>query len=144
MENPSGRVLAVNQEIPSAVVEVVAEFSCARCAAGKGCGAGVFGSRQRRRIEAHIAAGVEIREGDEVSIELAPRHLLNAALIVYGLPLGGGVLGAAIAYAFGLGDATASLAGLAGIALGIALARRRAARDHCQFTPTIVARYAGR
>ncbi len=142
MEHPSGRVLAVNHETPSAVVEVAAAFSCARCAAGKGCGAGVFGSgRRSRHIEALIAAGVDIREGDEVSIELAPRHLLNAALIVYGLPLVGALVGAGIAYAFALGDSYAALAGLAGLAAGIMIARRRAARGQCQFTPTIVSRH---
>lgn len=142
MDHPSGRVLAVNHEIPSAVVEVAAAFSCARCAAGKGCGAGVFGSgRKNRHIEALIAAGVEIREGDEVSIELAPRHLLNAALIVYGLPLVGALVGAGIAYSLGLGDLLASIAALAGIAAGIAIAHRRAARGQCQFTPTIVSRH---
>ncbi len=141
MEHPSGRVLAVDHETPSAVVEVAAAFTCARCVAGKGCGAGLLGSgRQSRQVEALIAVGVDIREGDEVSIELAPRHLLNAALIVYGLPLVGGLVGSGIAYSLGLGDLHASLAGLAGIAAGIALAHRRAARGRCQFTPTIVAR----
>ncbi len=77
-----------------------------------------------------------------MSIELAPRHLLNAALVVYGLPLGGALFGAVIAYSLGLGDLYAAIAGLAGIAAGIAIARRRAARDQCQFTPTIVARHA--
>ena len=34
-----------------------------------------------------------------------------------------------------------ALAGLAGIAAGIVIARRRAARGQCQFTPTIVSRH---
>lgn len=144
MDHPTGRVITVDRETPSAVVEVASGFSCARCAAGKGCGAGLFGGgRGSRQVEAHIAAGVEIREGDTVSIELAPRHLLNAALTVYGLPLAGGLVGAGFAYTLGLGDLGASLAGLAGIAAGITLARNRAARSRCQFTPTIVARHAG-
>lgn len=141
MENPRGRVLTVDKDTPSAVVEVAAAFNCARCAAGKGCGAGLFGGgRQRRHIEAYITAGIDVCEGDEVSIELAPRHLLNAALIVYGIPLGGALFGAVIAYSLGLGDLYAAIAGLAGIGAGIAIAHRRAARDQCQFTPTIVAR----
>lgn len=145
MEHPSGRVLRVNHETPSAVVEVAAAFNCARCAAGKGCGAGLVGSGRRdRQIEAYIAAGVDVHVGDEVSIELAPRHLLNAALIVYGLPLVGALIGAGIAYGLGVGDLYASLAGLAGIAAGIAIARRRAAREQCRFTPTIIAKHARR
>jgi len=81
-----------------------------------------------------------------VSIELAPRQLLNAALIVYGMPLVGALAGATVAYSLGLGELHAAIAGLAGIAMGVVLARRRVARDQCQFTPTIVARlgHAGR
>ncbi|MGI9223748.1 MAG: SoxR reducing system RseC family protein [Woeseiaceae bacterium] len=143
MENPQGRVLTVDKQALAAVVEIAAAFSCARCAAGKGCGAGLFDSgRQSRRISANIAAGIDVNEGDEVSIELAPRHVLNAALIVYGTPLGGGLVGAILAYALGLGDLYAAIAALAGITAGIAIARRRAAHDLCQFTPTIVARHA--
>ncbi len=144
MENPRGRVVTVSKDTPSAVVEVITAISCARCAAGKGCGAGLAGGgRKSRRIEAHIALGLDVREGDEVSIELAPRHLLNAALLVYGMPLGGALLGAVIAYSLGFGDLHAAVAGLLGIAAGIAVARRRAGREQCRFTPTIVARHAG-
>ncbi len=143
MDHPRGRVLTVRKDTPSAIVEVATAFSCARCAAGKGCGAGLLGSsRQSSRIEAQIVAGVEVHEGDEVSVALAPRHLLNAALVVYGLPLGGALLGAVIAYSLGFGDLHAALAGLAGIAVGIVIARYRATRDQCQFSPTIVANHA--
>jgi len=145
MENPRGRVLAVDLEkpLPSAEVEVATAFSCARCKSGKGCGAGLLGGNGKsRRIDAHIATGVAVHEGDEVRIELAPRHLLNAALIVYGMPLAGAVFGAAIAYTAGLADLYAAIAGLGGIAAGIALARRRlrTTKGLCEFTPTIVER----
>lgn len=141
MDHPRGRVLTVRKDTVSAVVEVATAINCARCAAGKGCGAGLFGGR-RRRIEAHIAAGIDVHEGDEVSVALAPRRLLNAALTVYGLPLGGALLGAVIAYSLGVGDLFAALAGLAGIAAGIVIARRRAASDRCPLSPTIVAKHA--
>ncbi len=143
MDHPRGRVLTVSKDTPSAVVEVATAIGCARCAAGKGCGAGILGG-SRRRVEAHIAAGIDVHEGDEVSLSLAPRHLLNAALIVYGLPLGGALLGAAVAYSLGFGDLYAALAGLAGIAAGIVIARHRAARDQCELSPTIVVNHARR
>jgi len=145
MENPKGTVLAVDLEglRPAARVEVAAAFTCARCASGKGCGAGIFGDKGgNRRIDALIATGITVHEGDEVRIELAPRQILGAAVIVYGLPLAGAVLAAAAAYAAGLGDVTASFAGLAGIVAGILEARRRLrmSSDLCEFTPTIVER----
>lgn len=145
MENPKGTVLAVDLEglRPAARVEVAAAFTCARCASGKGCGAGIFGAKGgSRRIDARIATGITVHEGDEVRIELAPRQILSAAVIVYGLPLAGAVLAAAAAYAAGLGDVPASFAGLAGIAAGILISRRRLrmSSDLCEFTPTIVER----
>lgn len=145
MENPRGRVLAVylDKPVPSAEVEVASAFSCARCKAGKGCGAGLLGdNRKSRRIDAQVATGVTVQEGDEVRIELAPRHLLNAALIVYGVPLVGAMSGAALAYIAGLTDLFAAIAGLAGLGAGVAVARRRlrATQGLCEFAPTIVER----
>lgn len=145
MENPRGRVLAVDRDAlpPAARVEVAAAFTCARCASGKGCGAGIFGARgSSRRIDARIATGITIHAGDEVRIELAPRQILSAAVIVYGVPLAGAVLAAAAAYATGLGDVSAAGAALAGIAAGILIARRRlrSSSELCEFNPVIVAR----
>ncbi len=145
MENPRGRVIAIERVEPSshAVVEVDASFSCARCAEGKGCGAGLLGSNTGpRRIDALIGVGLTIREGDEVRIELAPSSLLQASLIAYGLPLSGAVLGAAFAYFSGLGELYAALSTLGGIAAGLfaARVRLRSTSRLCQFTPTIVER----
>ncbi len=141
MDNPRGRVLAVylSTATPSARVEVTSALRCERCAAGKGCGAGLFGaSGGSRSIEARIAPGIAVDVGDDVSIEMAPHSLLRAALLVYGLPLAGALLGAGVAHALGLTDLGAGLAGLGGIAAGFVLARRRL--GNCEFTPTIVAR----
>lgn len=141
MENPRGRVLTVDTDKPAAVVEVAAAFKCARCASGKGCGAGLLNDdTRRRRVDARIASGIDVHAGDEVRIQLAPRHLLDAALIVYGMPLGGALAGAAIAYALGLGDLYAVFAALGGIAAGVIIARRRLRGVLCDFTPTIVER----
>jgi len=145
MENPRGRVinLTPSKPAPHALVEVDASISCARCREGKGCGAGLLGASQgSRRVEALIGAGLEVREGDEVRIQLAPSNLLEASLMVYGVPLAGAVLGAAIAYLAGLGDLYAALAALGGIAGGLGVARYRLRAAQClrQFTPTIVER----
>lgn len=148
MDNPRGRVIAVTgfAPAPQALVEVDASVSCARCAEGKGCGAGLLGRRPgSRRVDARIAGGLTVGEGDEVRIELAPSNLLRASMIVYGLPLCGAVLGAALAYVVGLGELQAALAAVGGILAGLVLARQRLRKTSClrQFTPTIVERLQG-
>jgi sigma-E factor negative regulatory protein RseC len=145
MENPRGRVIALRRVGPSphALVEVDAAASCARCEQGKGCGAGLLGgNRGSRRVDARISSGLDIREGDEVSIELAPANLLHASLIVYGFPLSGAILGAACAYFFSLGELYAAMAALGGIVAGVLAARIRLRASGClrRFTPEIVGR----
>jgi sigma-E factor negative regulatory protein RseC len=144
MENPRGRVISVSNTAssPRALVEVNAVVECARCAEGKGCGAGLLGSSAgNRRVNALISPDLNVRAGDEVSIELAPKNLLHASLIVYGGPLSGAIVAALIAYAAGLSDSYAALAAIAGLSAGLLLARRylRSARCLRRFTPMVVA-----
>lgn len=145
MENPRGRIISVERvdTTPRVLVEVDASTSCRRCREGKGCGAGLFGSDAKsRRFEALIGEGVDVKEGDDVRIELAPANLLQASLTVYGLPLSGAILGAVFAYLAGLAELYAAVAALGGIVAGFVVARRRLQRASCltQFTPTIVER----
>lgn len=145
MENPRGRVIAVERvnTTSHAVVEVDASVVCRRCREGKGCGAGLFGSSAKsRRFDVLIGDGVEVHEGDDVRIELAPANLLQASLTVYGLPLSGAILGAVIAYLAGLGELNAAMAALGGVMAGLVVARRRLQRASClsRFTPTIIER----
>lgn len=145
MENPRGRVINIMRADPSphALVEVDAAISCARCLQGKGCGAGLLGGKTgSRRVDALIAAGLDLREGDEVRIELAPTNLLHAAFIVYGFPLAGAILGVVVAYLASLGELYAALTALGGIVAGLLAARVRLRDSSClrKFTPTIVER----
>ena len=144
MDSPGGRVLTIhNDSSPRhAEIEVVSAPRCARCASGKGCGAGFGdGDARPRRIDALIPAGFEVEVGDQVSIELAPDSLLGAAFVVYGAPLAGAVIGAGAAYLYGFGDLGSALLALAGLAAGMLIGRSRLRRDQClrRFTPTIVA-----
>ena len=148
MDSPQGRVLSLHyeQDPVCAVVEVTAPLRCARCAAGKGCGAAIAGRDGRpRNIEARLAPGLEVRAGDRVRVDLAPRDILRASLIVYGLPLAGAVLGAAAAYLANAGDLGAALAALAGGCAGMLAARVRLRRPDCphRFTPMVTSRIAG-
>jgi sigma-E factor negative regulatory protein RseC len=145
MDNPRGRVIAVTGLEPAlhALVEVDASIICPRCAEGKGCGAGLLGRTSgSQRVDALVTSDLKVREGDEVRIELASGNLLRAATIVYGLPLAGAVLGAAIAYFSGLSELYAAMAALGGTVAGLMVARLRLRRSGCfrQFTPTIVER----
>lgn len=145
MENPQGRILSIypDDTPPHAVVEVAASIRCARCAAGKGCGAGLLGGDERpRRVDALIARDLELGEGDHVRIELAPNNLLRASLIVYGLPLLGALVGAAGAGLSGAGDVSAALAALGGAGIGMLAGRLRLRKNEClrAFTPVVTAR----
>jgi sigma-E factor negative regulatory protein RseC len=145
MDNPRGRVVSLSNgaEGARAIVSVEVESACPRCAAGKGCGAGlVTGAGRNREVEATIRVGLDIGENDIVEISLEPHHLLRAAAIVYGLPMLGAVGAAAIAYALSLGDAAAALAALAGLACGLAVSRWRLQQTSClrRFVPSVQAR----
>jgi sigma-E factor negative regulatory protein RseC len=127
------------------VVEIAAAPVCARCASGKGCGAGLLaGDDQPRSVEALITHGLAVREGDSVTIQLAPKNLLRAALIVYGLPLTGAVAASAAAWLLGVGEPAAVAMALLGAGLGLLIGRLRLRRARClrDFTPTVTERLA--
>ena len=145
MQNPYGRVISVNDDASGkmAVVDVESVVACERCASGKGCGAGLFGSRPGdRQVQAAIAKGLDIRNGDVVSLMLEPRNVLRAAFIVYGLPLAGAVSAVTIAFTAGLDDVTAVFMALGGLFAGIWMAKFRLQRARClrDFTPVVVDR----
>ncbi len=130
----------------SAVVDVDTAVTCPRCAAGKGCGAALLGAGSgARQVEASIRPGLSVSEGDVVEIALSPDNLLQAAIIVYGLPLLGAVMAAAVAFGLSLGDAAAAVAVLAGLGLGVLAGRRRLQQTQClqRFVPTVVRRVDG-
>jgi sigma-E factor negative regulatory protein RseC len=142
MTDPQGTIIEIIRDNRGvrAIVAVEAALVCARCASGRGCGAGIFAARQGvRRLDVALQEGGDFAEGDAVSIELAPGNVLRAALLVYGLPLAGAAAGAAAAYAFALGDAGAAATALVGLAAGAMAGRRRLRDDACaaRFTPTL-------
>ena len=142
MDNPTGKIqsLITGDGDLRAVVEVDVSAACPRCAAGKGCGAGLFtGSNRKRRVEAIVGDHISLAEGDSVEISLASEHLLNAALIVYGIPLSGAVTAAGLAYLVQLGDSVAALAALTGLLIGLFVGRWRLSRSECieNFVPYV-------
>ena len=100
MEHPEGTVVLLESGTGAvrALVVVDPSAACPRCAAGKGCGAGILATgRGVRRVEVAVPDGMELTVGDRVALSLLPENLLTAATIAYGIPLGGAVAGAALA-----------------------------------------------
>jgi positive regulator of sigma E activity len=92
-----------------------------------------------------LGRGLSVREGDLVSIELAPDNLLRAAVLVYGLPLTGAILASAAAWLLGADDLVAAAMAVVGTGFGITAGRMRLRKALClrNFTPTVIARLAG-
>jgi len=142
MSNPTGRVLSLvdSPDGARAIVAMDDLPACPRCAAGKGCGAGVLAMRKgQRNVEARLPSGLVVTVADVVELSLAPDNVLRAAAIVYGIPMLGALAGAAIAYAARAGDAGAASAVLLGLAVGLFVSRQRLRRTDClqRFTPTV-------
>ncbi len=146
MNEVQGKVVSVSSADAErhAVLEVDPAAACPRCAAGKGCGAAVFADR-KRQIDALVAPGLEIRVGQTVTVSLGQGRVLRAALLVYGLPLAGGVFGAILAWSLAFGDAAAAGFALAGLAAGLAASRWRLDRAAClrSFQPVVTMSTSG-
>ena len=143
MEQSRGRIISVADDLSHATVEVDTAVFFSRCASGKGFGAVIFGSdRGPRRLDALVVGQLELHEGDEVQLELAPQSVLRAALIVYGIPLAATVLVTGIAYLAGLTDMEAVLAVSAAVAVSVIIGRQRLRRSSClrQYTPAVTGR----
>jgi sigma-E factor negative regulatory protein RseC len=144
MEKVQGKVLSVSlvKGERRALLEVERQAICARCAAGKGCGAAVFGGEAgSRQLHAVIASGIDVREGQLVEIAMQSGDILRAAGTVYGLPMLGALVGAAAGWGLELGDVAAAGMAMAGLAVGFGVARRRLRQEGClrHLTPAIIA-----
>lgn len=128
-----------------AEVDVDATSVCPRCAAGKGCGAGLFGGQSAaNRINLELPADAEFRPGDTVSLSISSSRLLHASVLVYGLPLAGALL---LTFVGGLviqplGDAMAIVLAATGLAGGYFAGRRQLRKASClrQFVPQLSSR----
>ena len=140
MDSPVGKIVSIGNG--SATVEVERIAACARCAAGKGCGAGLLsGSTKAATLEVSLSSHSQFSEGDEVTLKLEPAHLLRATILVYGLPLAGMVLGLSAGWLVSrpLADGVAVACAVAGLAAGFIAGRWQLNRNHClkQFIPKI-------
>ena len=145
MESPVGMIVSIADG--HATVSVEAAAICARCAAGKGCGAGLLtGSNRARLIEVQLSPHMNLKAGDEVKLSLAPSNLLRAAVLAYGLPLSGVVIALGTAWFLNesLSDRIAIALAMFGLSLGVLCGRHFLNKDAClkNLVPTISERNA--
>lgn len=123
-----------------ALVEVERQGACGSCAVKGGCGTSVIaGLLPRRRQLLRVANSQGALVGDRVEIGLPEAGLQTASLLMYGLPLLTLIAAAAAGQQLGGGDLAAALAGGAGLAVGLWLVRRLAARA-ARLQPTMLRR----
>ena len=140
MTSPVATVLSVAGNV--ALVEVTDRNVCPRCAAGNGCGAGIFGiDKDPVSLTVRVDDGVRIVTGDQVRLSLAPADLVRASLYAYGAPLTGLLLAAGLAFLLvdPLSDQLAVLVSIAGLLGGGVAGRMLAYRDACvsRISPSI-------
>jgi sigma-E factor negative regulatory protein RseC len=143
MESIQGTVLSVSGQLATVSVDTAAV--CPRCAAGKGCGAGLFGaSSASRSIDIELPPADDIRPGDRVTLSILPKRLLHASMLVYGLPLAGVLILLLLGFLFmrPLTDAVAVSLAMAGLLGGFLLGRSLLGRESClrQFVPAVTGR----
>ena len=90
-------------------------------------------------MEVNVPAGLQVAVDDTVEVSLAPASLLHAAAVVYGIPMLGALVAAAVAYSVSLGDAGAAVASLLGLGAGLVVSRSRLRKAGClrSFTPSV-------
>jgi len=142
MDNPTGTIQSVIPETAGirAIVAVDVASACPRCAAGKGCGAGLFtGNGRTHTVEAVVDHDMALVTGDSVELRLAPYNVLAASMLVYGIPLLGAIAAAGAAYLLQLSDSAAAIAAVSGLVAGLAISRWKLNRDGCidKFVPHI-------
>ena len=143
MNAPTAEIISLDGE--TALLRVDSPVACARCAAGKGCGAGLLaGSRSPREVRVAVPGGLGLRQGDRVQLTMLPSRLLQATLYAYGLPLAALTLVPLLANAIWgpLGDVALVLLAAGAMVAAVLTGRYLLARRHClkQLVPDIVGR----
>jgi positive regulator of sigma E activity len=134
MDSPTGTVVGILHAADGqrVTVEIDKGIECARCAAGKGCGAGLWlGADRSRQVEAAANKRFVLAVGDTVQLKLASSGVFAAAMHAYGAPLLGVLTAVAIAEGMAFGDVEAAAASLAGLAVGSFVSRMYLNRPSC-------------
>ena len=118
------RVRIVSTGAGIAWVEATESSGCGACQSKSSCGVsglGKFFSQRRQPVA--VACDANARPGQELTLAVEEGDLLRAGLLAYLLPALLAVLGASLGDHFWRGDAAGALGALAGVVLGLAIAR---------------------
>ena len=124
MESAKGLVKSIDNGVATVTVESAPV--CARCSAGKGCGAGLMsGAPTAVELELSVPIATILQPGDTVQLLVSPSWLMRAAFLAYGLPLLCTVLAAGAAWLSGVAVSDLAAAGISllGLLGGILLSR---------------------
>ncbi|HCS27921.1 MAG TPA: transcriptional regulator [Spongiibacteraceae bacterium] len=139
----SGRVVAVDDD--ALWVETIRQSTCGSCSAQKGCGQGLLnklgdGKRNHIRVLLGGAAPARFKIDDQVQFSVPDNVLLQAAALVYLLPLCSMLVGMGVAHEWFDSQKVAALGALAGFAIGFALVRLHAVinADNPKLQPRLV------
>ena len=140
----SKQIALVTKITPKGMTEVLTErhSACGGCQTTHGCSTCLSSSKIKAKVHNPVGA----RPGDVVEIHMASRAVWQGALILYGFPLMGLILGAITGAGIGGGEGYADentaavLTGLGGLLAGLFLAivtgNSRYAKTH--LVPTII------
>lgn len=140
MNSITGQIVSLEDGF--ARVDVPSSALCSRCAAGRGCGAGLFGSGSAQQfVDVSLPAVNHFRVGDKVTIGIESSSLLQASWLAYGFPLAGALLfiGLGLITTRPLGDWSAAGLALSGMAAGWLLSRAKLGKPQCarKFRPVL-------
>lgn len=111
--------IVITQEAGLARVKVQRSGGCGRCHEEGGCG----NSAESRCDEFVVLDALDARPGDRVRIEIPEGVALRAALLAYGLPLAGVLIGAGLGYVLYGSDLAGVAGAVAGFIAGLAVLR---------------------
>lgn len=113
-----------------ALVVVSRQSACGSCAAKSGCGTSVVASLfPQRSQQLRVANTQGARPGDRVIIGLEESGLQRASLLLYGVPLLGLLVGAAVGQQWGGSELQSILGGLFGASVGLWFVRWQSSRN---------------
>lgn len=118
-------------------IEAQPQGGCSGCAK-QGCGTGLLARRRPSRLAVHT--DVSLRVGDRVRLGMPTKSFLQAALIVYGLPLLAAILAGGFAETtLPSGYVTVPLAFVGGLLAGCLMSRYLLQRHQRQYQPILLA-----
>lgn len=129
MESVAAKIREINGRV--ATVVVTAAPMCPRCAAGRGCGAGIFHSGTNYpSMRIALPPSLRVEVDDEIRLAIDPRKLLLGAGLAYGIPLVAMVVALFVAqWVFGgMGDMGGIVVASGGLLTGMAVSRIYLAR----------------